>query len=384
MGGKYVSGLPYGTPMCRALTRWAAAAVASLVAVLALAVAGYASDLKLTTTVGGAQAGPGAQTVPFFNDSFSLNGTTYPYTMVGTNPRTSKATTTVPTVVVPLRFVFADGQVAEPGVAVNDVVASPLFQSARFKSGTTQYGDAIRRAMFWSYDANAEYHVLLGQPSVLATQTIDVPESQGAYVPTGTVLGTLGGTTIHAAVPLGAVNEKWLVTALDHLLNTLNVSPTTLPILLSRNVVTNAGTVGFHGARELTSSLNAAGPPNGNQAVRTEIWASFGDPYFFAEAPNIAQNTDILSHEISEWLHDPFISNTVPSWQSPLPISSALYGCTSLLETGDPLADATFTMNGYQLQDEAFLSWFAHQEPSIGIKGQYTYLGTFTQPSPLC
>jgi hypothetical protein len=43
-----------------------------------------------------------------------------------------------------------------------------------------------------------------------------------------------------------------------------------------------------------------------------------------------------------------------------------------------------FQMNGYQLQDEAFLSWFAHQTPSIGIKGQYTYLGTFGEPPPLC
>jgi hypothetical protein len=91
-----------------------------------------------------------------------------------------------------------------------------------------------------------------------------------------------------------------------------------------------------------------------------------------------------LSHEVSEWLHDPFISNTVPPWESPLPLSSGFYGCSSLLETGDAVSDAAFEVNGYQLQDEAFLSWFAHQAPSIGIGGQYSYLGTFTQPSPLC
>jgi hypothetical protein len=328
------------------------------------------ADLKLTTTVGGGQPEAGAQTVPFFSDSFTFNGTTYPYTMVGTNPRTSNATTTVPTVIVPLRFVFADGQVAEPGAAVSQVIASPLFQSARFKSGTTQYGDAIRRAMFWSYDAKTNYHVLLGQPSVLATQTIDVPQPQGAFVPAGTFLGTVGPLQIHAAVPLGVVNEKWLTNVLDQLLNTLHVSPTALAMLLSRNVVTNIGAPGFHGV--------------GNQPVRTEVWASYGDPYFFAELPNLTHNTDILSHEVSEWLHDPFISNTVPAWESPLPLSAGFYGCTSLLETGDAVSDAAFEVNGYQLQDEAFLSWFARQEPSIGIKGQYTYLGALTQPPPLC
>jgi hypothetical protein len=354
-----------------------------LAALLASAAAASAAPLKLTTTVGGVQPSAGAQTVPFFSDSFSFNGTVYPYTMVGTNPRTSQATTTVPTVIVPLRLVFADGQVADPGQAVSQVLASSLFQSAHFKSGTTQYGDAIRRAMFWSYVAKTDYHVLLGQPTVLPTQTIDVPQGQGALVPAGGVLGTLGATTIHAATPLGQVSEKWFATTLDQLLNTLNVSPTELVILLSRNVVDSVGAGGFHSAHSF-SAEPSAGPPNGNQQVQTEIWASYADPYFYAETPNITQNIDILSHEVSEWLHDPFISDTVPSWQSPLPLSAAFYGCFSFLETGDPLVDATFQQNGYQLQDEAFLSWFAHQVPSIGINGQYSYLGTFTQPSPLC
>jgi hypothetical protein len=367
------------------LSRRFAIVLACVVATgLASTAAAHPSALKLTTTVGGVQPAAGARTVPFFSDSFSFNGTSYPYTMVGTDPRTSKATTTVPTVIVPLRFVFADGQVAEPGAAVSRVIASPLFQSARFKNGTTQYGDAIRRAMFWSYDAKTAYHVLLGQPTVLATQTINVPQAQGAYVPAGTFIGAVGALPIHAAVPLGVINEHWLSTALDQLLNTLNVSPTALAMLLSRNVVTNTGVPGFHGARVLTSTESATGPPDGNQAVRTEIWASYGDPYFYTEVSNLTRSTDILSHEVSEWLHDPFIGNTVPAWESPLPLSAAFYGCSSLLETGDAVADAAFEINGYQLQDEAFLSWFAHQEPSIGINGQYTYLGTLTQPSPLC
>jgi hypothetical protein len=41
-------------------------------------------------------------------------------------------------------------------------------------------------------------------------------------------------------------------------------------------------------------------------------------------------------------------------------------------------------LNGYHPQDEAFLSWFAHQQPSIGYHGLYTYLGTFGSPAPTC
>jgi len=40
-----------------------------------------------------------------------------------------------------------------------------------------------------------------------------------------------------------------------------------------------------------------------------------------------------LSHEISEWINDPFINNFVPPWQFPgIPGS-----CQGNLETGDPL-----------------------------------------------
>jgi hypothetical protein len=73
-----------------------------------------------------------------------------------------------------------------------------------------------------------------------------------------------------------------------------------------------------------------------------------------------------------------------PSWESPTPLPAAFYGCTHRLETGDPLSEALFDVNGYQLQGEAFLSWFAKQVPSTGVNGQYTYLGTFDHPSPVC
>ena len=34
--------------------------------------------------------------------------------------------------------------------------------------------------------------------------------------------------------------------------------------------------------------------------------------------------------------------------------------------------------------DEAFFSWFAHESPSRGFGGRYTYLKTFTSPAPGC
>lgn len=348
----------------------------------ALAATSASADLKLTKTVGGAQPAAGARTVPFFTSSFAYGGTAYPYTMVGTDPHAAPQTTTVPATIVPLRLVFPDGQVADVGSAVGAVTASPLFQPARFSSGTTQYGDAMRRAMFWTSVKGTGYHVLLGQPTVLPVQTLKVPAGQGAIVPAGAPLGSVGGTQIHAAATTGVVSPSWFEPALDNLLASLHADPSGLTMILSRNVIESDGVGGFHSAHNVTDSTS--GTPSGQQRVRTWLWASYADPYFYAELPSIAQNIDILSHEVSEWLHDPFIGNAVPPWESPMPLAQAFYGCSSLLETGDAAADAGFVVGPYQLQDEAFLSWFARQSPSEAIGGRYDYLGLLGGVSPSC
>ena len=91
------------------------------------------------------------------------------------------------------------------------------------------------------------------------------------------------------------------------------------------------------------------------------------------------------SHEVSEWFNDPYITNIVPNWTSPL---GKQYGCTSVLEVGDPVAGHAFTVtnNGAtrHYQDETFFSWFTRAKPSIGINGKYTYLNTFTSYSASC
>jgi hypothetical protein len=136
-------------------------------------------------------------------------------------------------------------------------------------------------------------------------------------------------------------------------------------------------TIGFHTAAAVTGA-------NGVQRIQTAIWASYAEPNVIVELPGILHSTDVLSHEVSEWLHDPFLNNVTPDCESPLPLSAAIYGCDNLLETGDAASDLAFDIGAYQLQDEAFLSWFAQQVPSIGINGQYDYMGAFTQPAPMC
>jgi hypothetical protein len=337
---------------------------------------------RFTTTIGHATPHSGIRTIPYFSDSFSFDGTTYPYDMVGTDPRTSRATTVVPTAILPLRFVFADGNVSDVGDIVAKTLASPIFTPARFSTGDTQYGDAIRRAMFWQDVAGRPYHVLLAPPVVLPTITLHVPAGDGVYLHAGDPSGP-PAFGFHLAADTGVVSYDWFVSQFDSLLDRA-LAPNVLPIVLSRNVALStdpipygAPTIGFHTAAAVTGA-------NGVQRIQTAIWASYAEPNVIVELPGILRSTDVLSHEVSEWLHDPFLNNVTPNWESPLPLSAAIYGCDNLLETGDAASDLAFDVGAYQLQDEAFLSWFAQQVPSIGINGQYDYMGAFTQPAPLC
>jgi hypothetical protein len=100
-----------------------------------------------------------------------------------------------------------------------------------------------------------------------------------------------------------------------------------------------------------------------------------------------------LSHEVAEWLNDPFVGafafgflNIVP----PAILPGQSGACIINFETGDPLEapPAVFTqvINGttYHLQDEVFLPWYLHTSPSFSVNGWYTLMNSFTSFSTLC
>jgi hypothetical protein len=110
------------------------------------------------------------------------------------------------------------------------------------------------------------------------------------------------------------------------------------------------------------------------------------------------QDIHALSHEIAEWADDPFVNNTVEPWVTP---TAPQYGCTGVLETGDPVVGIGFAMgsnsfeqgpnpNGtqsadgyYHPEDEALLPWFMRlpsnntgsEVNQSGVGGRYTFMG---------
>lgn len=348
----------------------------------------YAAQFDATakpmfTTDGGAPAFRTSRTIAYWSSSFTdpTNGVTYPYTMVGTSPFAGSGQTTIPTVIIPFRFVFADGTVMDGGGDVAATLASPIFSKYTYPLSAndhTQYGDAIQRAQFNKIGTG--YHVRLGAPEILPTQTIAVPANQGFAF-----LGARG-----AVVAL--MDISWFSNKLYNAINSLHVSSRSVPIVLTHNTFTwignpnNCCVLGYHGA---TSSLNG----NGDQQVQTYIYAAFITPRTFShfdEPGSGLGDIHALSHEVSEFYDDPFVNNIVNPWLTP---TAPQYGCTAFLETGDPVVGFWFPLPGnpqvnangvWHPEDEVYFSWFARQSPSIAFSGKYNYMGTFTSPAQGC
>lgn len=336
------------------------------------------------TTTGGASVQPTTQTVAHWHGSFvdGLNGNTYGYNMVGADPSTGAATT-VNAEIVPLSFKFTadNGAGFSSDQVASWIGSSPIFTPTAMPSGeTAQYLDAVMRSEFNKIGTG--YHVNLNNSGSLPTETVTVPVNQGQ------IYQLSDGTT------LGLVNYSWFAAQLQSILASSGISPTTLPIVMSDNVylyfksTSNCCVIGFHGAALVPGLGGGSTHGNGNQPVQTYAWASWiPTPAIFG-----AGLTDVapLSHEVSEWGHDPFVDNYVNPWSVP---SEPQYGCSNVLETGDPLVGVDFAAGAtnpdpgtgpqWHLQDEAFLWWFA-RNASQASNGQYSYLGTFTSPAPPC
>jgi hypothetical protein len=321
-----------------------------------------------------AAGGPaGLVTVPFWQSSFTYAGTAYPFQMVGTDPTGPGATTVVPTVLIPIDLTFVDARGVSPDVDASPllpaILGSPIFQPAAFvaTNDTTQYGDAVQRAEFAGVLHGPPYHVLLGQPLVTAVAHLEVP------APKGSVADPAGD-----GVPRATVDSAWWSAQLQNLLDADHVSADELPVFVTRDLAVGGRVLGYHAAFRTGDHL------------QTLVWASWLDRGWatpFGFAAGFGTDVQFLGHEVAEWIDDPFDENRTPPWFFSVPPIASV-ACGRSLEVGDPLELAQFpvtTATGtYNLQDAAFLSWFARQSPSIGYDNRYSFLGTFGTYSQPC
>jgi hypothetical protein len=411
------------------------ALAASAVALVAASVSAAASpsaiqvidDSQLqamSTTMGGASPLSTDRTVQhwFGQTTDPHNGVTYGYNMVGVDPATG-GSATVEADITPLivnigGLTFSGSDVlpatlASPQFALNSYGKTPAATAAgsfpnapaliRGAGGVLSQGDArnslqledaTMRAQF-NQTGKSGYHLIL-HPNVLPAVTINVPSNQGVLLQSG------------RGVIFADISISWWSAQIQNLESTADA--THLPIYLTNNVLLHIGSnvfnccvIGFHGTRAAGLG-GGSNNSNGNAVVQTFAWASWVQPGLYSR-PNggtdwALQDIHALTHEISEWADDPFVNNTVEPWLTP---TAPQYGCTGVLETGDPVVsigfakgtntfeqgpnpDGTQSADGYyHPEDEAFLPWFMRTSPNTISEptqtasanvGRYTLMGS--------
>jgi len=147
-------------------------------------------------------------------------------------------------------------------------------------------------------------------------------------------------------------------------------------MLVSGNVFADVF-LGFHAAIEVGSGASSR--------IQTLLYVSWLSEDI--AGPIFADATS-PTHEVSEWISDPFGTNIVPEYV--IPNSRGI--CQNLLEVGDPIEFldnqmAPVTVNGlYHTQVETLLPWFSREMPSSAFEGAYSYPDTsvLLAPSDLC
>jgi hypothetical protein len=381
----------------------------------------------VTATIGGASVLPTTRTVPHWWGSTlnPNNGITYGYNMAGADPNNcsgSACSVTIEADITPV-IVNIDGltfsgydvlaaTLASPQFALNDYGSTPFATAAgkfpnapalikgpgdKLSQGDAgqmlQLQDATMRAQF-NKTSTSNYHLIL-HPNVLPPVTINVPNNQGVLLVSG------------RGVIFADVNITWWVAQIQNL--ETQADPTHLAVYLTDNVLLHIGknvfnccVIGFHGTRA-TGNGDGSTNSNGNAKVQTFAWASWVQPGLYAR-PNggtdwALQDIHALTHEIAEWADDPFVNNLVEPWLTP---TAPQYGCSNILETGDPVVAIGFAMgtntfeqgpnpNGtqsadgyYHPEDEVFVPWFMRTAPNSVSEptqsaspnvGRYTLLG---------
>ena len=285
-----------------------------------------------------------------WNFSYTYKSRNYSDTFVGNAP--TGASSTTPVFIIPLKIVikgkktFTTSTIQSNGQsALTNTVQSPIFQSvidfteAGANLGTTQYTDAFQRESFWpTVLSNPGYHVLLGAPTVLPEVTLNVPSGSGS---TGTEFG----------VKVALVDINYLDGQVNAIIRANpQITPGSVPVFVAYDTYETSGGCCIGGYHSTTGS---------------QTYMVFD---YVGKSGVFSQDVSALSHEMSEWLDDPYTNNNSPC---------------GIYEVGDPLegeanyGDYAYNVGGftYHLQDEAQPPYFG-APASTTLNGRATFQGT--------
>lgn len=300
----------------------------------------------------------GSPNLTQWNGSFTdLTQQQINFVMVGTDPAKTNVTTTIPVEIIPLKMVYgpsngnktfdpSKNKLPNGQTVLQMILASPILQSnVDFKQGgvdlgKTQYLDAFQRGNFWGKNVkkNNKYHVLLGKPTVMPALTIKVSSSLGSVI-TDPVKGRIMVGTYDFGTMMNTVIPNYI--AKHH------IKPNTFPLFVNYDVYLTSGGCcigGFHFAL--------------GSAPTAQTYAQFTavDNSGIPNDLNFSEDVSAMSHEIGEWMDDPFPGSNLVNCQD-----------NGFMEVGDPLEHNQQTFGDfpykvgnftYHLQSLVFLGYF--------------------------
>lgn len=292
-----------------------------------------------------------------FDWKSSYNNESYESVILGGNPSTSNATTTIEVGIIPIKMVYGSsngnmtfdpnktgefGSMSTTQMVNGSLIFKSLvdYNQGGTDLGTTQYEDAYMRGNWWGFgvDTNTNYHLILNT-LVGPEQTFTVPASEGSVI-----------SNPWSGIPTGTADINWFDDQLQTVMAKYScskikepcISPNVLPLFITENVYLTEGGCcigGYH-------SANGLGPSGQTYSYSTSIQQSSGGVF--------SQDVGALAHEVGEWIMDPFTTNL-----SPCP-NNGILEVGDPLETGPDFGDYPYTVNGftYHPQDLVFITWF--------------------------
>lgn len=333
---------------------------------------------------------PQTISLPTFTSTATVAGTKYTYTLLGGDPAKG-GTTTIPTVLVAIALTIdapmdAAGRkaVLDAGPIAQQVIRSPIFADYPFASGTTQYGDALMRADFYSQGGN--WHTRLGQPKVVPLK-IEVPIGRG-YVLTSKKTGRM----------LAVVDLRYMQQAIFDQLPKDAVPSGALLVAVARDTtyyVNSDATQCCHwGAYGVDTSADARQP---------FVLGTYLDPNVADVDADVQPITQQLARFFRDPLHDPLYraprgapspGNAFPAWMkvpaktdTEQPRQNSASGGSGIASLGNDPTDVNWkntvqaskpfvaTLSGvsYHLQNVALLQWYNQSAAPTSLQHAYSF-----------
>ena len=307
------------------------------------------------------------QTLPHWQGSFSINGTSYNYTLVGGDPANG-GVTKVRTLVIPIKLTIpdysADGKtpiVLDATPIIPQIIASPIFQVSDYISGYQQFTDAMLRTEFPS--AAAGWHTVFSP--IVTGATLDVTATPGSV----TVFQSGSGNYLANVIDDSIFDHQFLTMLEDGV-----YPPDEYVIFISYNSVEHDA-FGYHAAGFRANQTQ-------ENVFAYSSWLLGVDDLLSVPSPDAAT----LSHEVAETIHDAFngsLSSLTLLWGDPFNNNKCFQ---NFIETGDAVEDAPGKIqlheqpvgfgaqaHVYTLQNEALLPWFERKTPSDALAGAYSF-----------